>query len=378
MVCAAKTDTFVRMFFRTYIVPAAVFQSVIIGGGYGTGREVIEYVTRHGGANGYVACAVIGFTFAVILATAFAFAVQFQARDYRIFLRTLLGRGWFVYEILLTALLVIVIAVVAAAAGRIADQGFGLPPRLGIASLLITVVVLHFFGRQWVLNALSLWSFILMAGLLAFVMTSAQDIALIPGSVIAGGDLFGAARSGFQFAIYNAALVPALLYCTNSIENTRSAALAGAVAGVFGVVPAVLLHGVFAPHMPLITNEEIPVYWLLNQLGHGLAVATYFLILLGTVILTVVGVLQGVQDRLDGWRRERKLAPYAGAVHAGIAAIMLVVALTLSEFGIVTLIARGYGWLSWGFFFVFTLPLLTLGVARIQGWHVDQDPIANT
>ena len=35
-------------FFRIYIIPGAVFQSVMIGGGYGTGREIVEYFTSYG------------------------------------------------------------------------------------------------------------------------------------------------------------------------------------------------------------------------------------------------------------------------------------------------------------------------------------------
>lgn len=34
--------------FKAWIVPGAVFQSVIVGGGYGTGREVVEYVSSAG------------------------------------------------------------------------------------------------------------------------------------------------------------------------------------------------------------------------------------------------------------------------------------------------------------------------------------------
>ena len=37
-----------QRFLRIYLVPGAVLQSVMIGGGYGTGREVVEYFTRFG------------------------------------------------------------------------------------------------------------------------------------------------------------------------------------------------------------------------------------------------------------------------------------------------------------------------------------------
>jgi uncharacterized membrane protein YkvI len=48
-------------------MPAAVFQTVIIGGGYGTGREVVEYVTKHGAWGGFIATAIIAIIFAAVL-----------------------------------------------------------------------------------------------------------------------------------------------------------------------------------------------------------------------------------------------------------------------------------------------------------------------
>ena len=35
-------------FIRIYLLPGAVLQSVVIAGGYGTGREVVEYFTAQG------------------------------------------------------------------------------------------------------------------------------------------------------------------------------------------------------------------------------------------------------------------------------------------------------------------------------------------
>ena len=44
--------------FHIYVVPAAVFVSVVMGGGYGTGREVIEFFTRYGLLGGLLGTAV--------------------------------------------------------------------------------------------------------------------------------------------------------------------------------------------------------------------------------------------------------------------------------------------------------------------------------
>ena len=43
----------------------------------------------------------------------------------------------------------------------------------------------------------------------------------------------------------------------------------------------------------------------------------------------------------------------------------LVIAFGLSTFGLIDLIAKGYGTISWGFFVVFIIPLMTLGIYKI-------------
>ena len=35
-------------FFRKYLLPGFVFQSIVIGGGYGTGRELVEFFLKFG------------------------------------------------------------------------------------------------------------------------------------------------------------------------------------------------------------------------------------------------------------------------------------------------------------------------------------------
>ena len=38
--------------FKAYVLPGIVFQSVIIAGGYGTGREMVEYFLNYGPVGG--------------------------------------------------------------------------------------------------------------------------------------------------------------------------------------------------------------------------------------------------------------------------------------------------------------------------------------
>lgn len=49
-------------FFKTYLLPGLVFQSVIIGGGYGTGREIAEFFLSHGAFGGLLGFGVTALT----------------------------------------------------------------------------------------------------------------------------------------------------------------------------------------------------------------------------------------------------------------------------------------------------------------------------
>ncbi len=66
---------FDQRFFRVYIVPGAVFQSVMVGGGYGTGREIVEYFTSYGAVGGVLGLCVAYLVLATVLAATSAVVV---------------------------------------------------------------------------------------------------------------------------------------------------------------------------------------------------------------------------------------------------------------------------------------------------------------
>ncbi|MCB1748447.1 MAG: hypothetical protein H6977_00860 [Gammaproteobacteria bacterium] len=357
-----------RTTLRQLLLPAAVFQGVIVGGGYGTGREVVEFVTRYGPRGGLVACAVIATAFAAVLGTSFALAARYRLFDYRHFLVRLLGPAWVLYEGLFVALLVIVLAVVGAAGGQALVEGFALPYGAALAAVLLAVVVCSFFGRTLVERALGTWTVVLMASLAAFMgwvlAGDTGDIAGHLGTAASGNSLDGAV-GGLQFALYNSALVPVLVYCIADLEAVGAAALAGVLAGLAGALPALLLHLCFLARYPAVVEQPIPTGWLLGELGLGGALPLYHVVLFGTIVLTAVGILQGINERLDGWQRDRGRAPLARGSHALVAGSLVVASLLLGQAGLVALVARGYGALSWAFLVVFTVPLLSRGILLV-------------
>ena len=79
--------------FHTLVLPAIIAQSMIIGGGYATGREVVEYAGRFGNW-GWLSVAIITVCFAVVMALSFELARLAGAYDYKTWSRNLVGPFW--------------------------------------------------------------------------------------------------------------------------------------------------------------------------------------------------------------------------------------------------------------------------------------------
>jgi len=208
-------------------------------------------------------------------------------------------------------------------------------------------VVLSYCGRTLVERSLLVWTVLTMTGLVALLAALAREDFAALGTVFAAAapPAAGAWLSGAKFAIYNSALIPVLIYCAAELPDRRTALAAGLVAGVFGMLPALALHLAFMLRYPAIVAEPLPTLRLLGEFGLERWVSPYFVLLFGTVVLTAVGVLHGLNERVDGW----------------LAGGLLLLSLAAARFGIVALVAQGYGALAWGFFVVFTLPLLVRG-----------------
>ena len=135
--------------FHKYFVPCFVFQSCVIAGGYGTGRELVEYFMGYGPKGGLLGmCIVSLLVWSLICAISFMFAQIFKKYDYKSFMKELMGPGWVVFEIAYICFIVIVLAVVSASAGSILHELFGLNKWIGIIGMSVAVFALVMNGSS--------------------------------------------------------------------------------------------------------------------------------------------------------------------------------------------------------------------------------------
>ena len=59
--------------FQRWFLPGFLFQSVIIGGGYATGRELVEFFLSAGPLGGLVSILIVTVVFSVCMAIGFEF-----------------------------------------------------------------------------------------------------------------------------------------------------------------------------------------------------------------------------------------------------------------------------------------------------------------
>jgi len=353
------------MNWRPYLIPGLVFQSVIIGGGYATGRELVEFFMPAGPVGGMLGLAVAGIVFAVVMSTAYEFARVTGTRDYRSFCRALLGPGWVVYELAYIALVVLILAVVGSAAGELVSRRFDLPPALGTLGMMLLVAALTFFGSKLIASVLALWSLLLYAlYLLLFLETYAsfgENIAATLGEPVDPGNW---PLAGLRYAGYNISL-PAVLFCMTLLTSRREAIGAGLMTGIIAITPALAFYVAMLSHYPEIAAEPVPALYLMAQLNTPALGALFQLVVFGTFVETGAGLLHSINERIDAQVREggTRLPRWARPAIAGTLLAASIFGAT--AIGIVDLIARGYGLLSWVFIVVLIIPLLTVGLWRI-------------
>ncbi len=354
------------MNWRAYLLPGLIFQSVIVGGGYATGRELVEFFMPSGPVGGLLGLLAAGAVFALVMGSAYEFARVTGAHDYRTFCKRLLGPGWLLFEVAYLALVVLILAVVGSAAGELVAAVTGLAPATGTLGMMLLVGLLTFYGSSVIQRVLVFWSALLYATYLAlFVMTFMQYGEIIGDTLAAPAPDDGWLLSGVRYASYNMNL-PAVLFCMTLLATRRQAIGAGMVTGALAVIPAMVFYVAMLSHYPEIGDEPVPALYLMAQLNSPWMEGLFQLVVFGTFVETGAGLLHAINERIDVQVHEggHRLPRWARPAIAG--ALLLASIYGATAIGIVDLIARGYGLLSWVFIAILILPLLTVGLWKIH------------
>jgi uncharacterized membrane protein YkvI len=142
--------------------------------------------------------------------------------------------------------------------------------------------------------------------------------------------------------------------------------VSGLLAGPIAIIPGILVFTALLSSYPDVLDSALPVNTLLNNLGIPIFQLVFQLVLFGTFIETGTGMIHGFNERIAGSLRERG-REMPGYLRLLIAIGILVLAIFFADrFGLIRLIAEGYGLLTWGYWLFFVIPILTIGIWRIR------------
>lgn len=355
--------------FAQYLLPGIIFQSVLIGGAYGTGREIVEYGARFG-RWGVLSILAIFAGFALTCLVAFEFARVRKAYDYRKFVRELIGPLWPLFDVLFVIMVVVIIAVVSAASGSVLQSVLGWPDWIGFGIVVLAVGLLNALGRSAIERFKTLGTFVLYGGYLTYawlVLRAAGGSLPEAFEAPAGGTAGEAFGAGVLYVGYNLAVLPSTLFVLDRQTSRKQTIVSALITGVLATVPFALTYLAFMTAYPdqRVFGAEVPWLVLLREHGGPIIVAAFAMVLLWTLIETSTGLIHAVLDRISAALRDAGKPPLTPVRSGVLTVVILVAAGLLSRVGLIGLVAQGYTVMAYAFLLLLVLPLLTRGVAMI-------------
>ncbi len=354
-------------FFRRYLLPGFVFEAAVIGGGYATGRELVEFFLPAGPLGGLLGMVVSMLVWSAVLAVSFELARRARAYDYRSFLKLLLGRGWFLFEVAYLLLIVLILAVMGAAAGEIVHSLFAAPRLVGSLLMIAGVAAVLFFSSGAIEKFLSL-----TVGYLYLVY-----VVFVVWSLATFGDRIGAAlaaepighrwfMAGVTYAGYNVATIPAVLFSIRHLTRKREAVAAGLLAGPLGMLPGLAFYLAMIGYHQEIQAAALPSAFLLAKLHAPWFEWAFQAAVLLTLVDTGVPILHAVNERVAKAYEERQQTMPRALRPALAVGIMVLSVYAAAAVGLIGLIAKGYGVLTYAFIALLVLPVLTVGLWTLR------------
>lgn len=387
--------------FGRLLLPAVVLQSVLIGGGYATGREIVAYGARFG-VRGWIAILGIFLGFTLTAFFTFEVARRFRSYEYKSFIRHLIGPAWPAFDLLYVVMALVIIAVMASAAAHILEETLGVPSLAGTASVVLIVGVLSYHGASVIEAFKSAGTALLYLAYLTFsgLVLAARhgELAAVFAGWGAGGASGGAAGTlaggaadtaaaavdpnaslaaimgtGILYVGYNLAVYPTALYTLHRQRRRRDTAWAALIAGVLMTVPFALTWLCLMTFYPEPAVFDAPVPWLpmLRSLGEPWLIGVFGVVMGWTLVETSVGLIHALLDRVDADLARAESGPLAdiaglSSLQSGVlAAGILIGAALLSRVGIIALVSKAYSYLGYAFIALFAVPLLTVGAWKV-------------
>ena len=304
---------------------AAVYVGTVVGAGFATGKEVVEFFTRYG-FYGFIGILIAGYIFIFSGTKIMLISSRIKAASYEEFNQFLFGKKLAgVINVFFLIMLLGVTAVMISGSGAVFEEQLGISKNVGswTTALLASLVLMLGMRGLFTVNSFVVPIMILFSLILFFSTLGTGEflssLTQFPEERISLKMIFSPfAYTAFNLALAQAVLVPVAF----EVKDERIIKQGAILGGVFLTI--ILLTG----HLSLMTlpdvmNYEIPSAVLMKMVG-GHFHWMFILVIYGEIFTSVIGNIYGLQ---------RQISNYIKVPGIFIIAFSFIVALIIGTYG---------------------------------------------
>ena len=371
----ARGSSFIDRIF----LPGLAFKACVIGGGYATGRELVEYFLKNGPANALCAMFVVAITWSITCACTFLFAFAMRAYNYQDFFRHVLGRFAITFEFVYLASIILLLAVFGAAAGEIGSSVLGAPKLVGTITIVAAILAVIYSGQKGVERLFKYVSVLLYLVYAVFLIVSLLRF----GDKIAGAFELPAPKShwlsdGLTFSAYNVMAAILILPVLRHQTRAREVLVSGLLCGPLAMIPAVLFFICLLPVYPEVLSKPLPSDYVLQALGSPVLRLAFQAMIFFALLESSVGSVQAFEVRIAAVVR-RTGSRSLDYLRMVFPFVLTVGSIFIAEgIGLITLIAKGYRLFGYAMLLIYIIPLFVIALPKLLRARLHRDGAGTT
>jgi len=279
---------------------AFVYVGTVIGAGFATGKEIVEFFTQFGFI-GFLGIMVSGYLFIVMGTKTMRVSIKLKAQSYEELNEYLFGKKLaFFFNMAMLVMLICVSGVMLAGAGALFEEQLGLSKQLGIWLTIFGGVIVIINGTKGLLAVNSfVVPLMITFNLIVFLVSSQTPEFFSSLFSSASSDIsIQSIVSPFAYTAFNLALAQAVLVpVAAEINDERTIRWGGIIGGLFLTIILLSSHFVLL-QLPDVTSLEIPMASVMNNVAYGIS-GIYLCIIYGEIFTSIIGNIYGLERQLS-------------------------------------------------------------------------------
>ncbi len=368
--------------FPPYLTIAFVWFATHFGGGFSSGRQVVQFYTRFGWYAIFmplIAVAIMAMTYYY----ASYFSVVFKTFDYRKwavkYYEPLGSIGGIIFEILYVGIVILATSVAFATGGSTLWKVWGIPyvPSTILVAIVIFLIVI--FGADTVRASSSLVSVIVIIGMLAIygsaIYKNFPQLSRVIQTAHPPGGFWKGLWNAIVYAGFQSILIGSFVSVVDILKSRKEvfkAFLAGYI--INGAILTISSIGILSFY-PAILKEAVPSLYV-AKFGLPGNLPTYivaFLILLAVISTGVTLVYGGAKRVVDFWVEKigtgKGIDTKERSKYIIVTGIYVIVTWAIALAGLIPLIAKGYGTVGYLAIPFIIIPVLYKGFRHGREWE---------